>query len=116
MAPTTQKSASVVRNRSVTSRSRPLSTMKMFGVCRSARPSGAAKSSRAMGLGTGGAVDRFIAQINADIGLPKGLADMGVPESFIDETIGKAMKDHCHATNPRIATPDEYRRMLRESW
>ena len=71
---------------------------------------------RAMGLGTDGAVDRFIAQINADIGLPKGLADMGVPESFIDEAIGKAMKDHCHATNPRIATPDEYRRMLRESW
>jgi 4-hydroxybutyrate dehydrogenase len=71
---------------------------------------------RAMGLGTDGAVDRFIAQINADIGLPKGLADMGVPESFIDEAIGKAMKDHCHGTNPRVATPDEYRRMLRESW
>jgi 4-hydroxybutyrate dehydrogenase len=41
---------------------------------------------------------------------------MGVPDSFVDEAIGKAMKDHCHATNPRIATPDEYRQMLREAW
>jgi alcohol dehydrogenase class IV len=41
---------------------------------------------------------------------------MGVPESFIDETIAKAMKDHCHATNPRIATREEYRQMIRQSW
>ena len=74
------------------------------------------KLRRAMGLAGDGKVDQFIARINADIGLPNGLAAMGVPESFIDETIAKAMKDHCHGTNPRVATPDEYRRMIRESW
>jgi alcohol dehydrogenase class IV len=75
-----------------------------------------AKLRRAMGLPADGKVDQAIAQINADLGLPKGLAAMGVPESFIDETIAKAMKDHCHATNPRIATADEYRQMIGESW
>lgn len=74
------------------------------------------KLRRAMGLAADGKVDQFIAQINADIGLPNGLAAMGVPESFIDETIAKAMKDHCHATNPRVATAEEYRQMIRESW
>jgi alcohol dehydrogenase class IV len=75
-----------------------------------------AKLRRAMGLPADGKVDQAIAQIKADLGLPKGLAAMGVPESFIDETIAKAMKDHCHATNPRIATADEYRQMIWESW
>ncbi len=71
---------------------------------------------RAMGLADEAGADAFIARLNRDLGLPGGLAAMGVPEGFVDETIGKAMKDHCHATNPRIATPDEYRAMLRESW
>ncbi len=75
-----------------------------------------AKLRRAMGIGADARVDQFIAGLNRRIGMPNGLAAMGVPESFIDETIGKAMKDHCHGTNPRIATADEYRQMLRESW
>jgi 4-hydroxybutyrate dehydrogenase len=75
-----------------------------------------ARLARAMGLDAGASVDAAIASLNADLGLPKGLAAMGVPESFVDEVIAKAMKDHCHGTNPRIATPDEYRQMLRESW
>jgi 4-hydroxybutyrate dehydrogenase len=71
---------------------------------------------RAMGLGVGDRLDEFAARLNRDLGLPSGLAAMGVPEAFVDESIDKAMKDHCHATNPRIATPQDYRQMLRESW
>jgi 4-hydroxybutyrate dehydrogenase len=37
-----------------------------------------------------------------------------VPEWF-DRIIEGALADHCHKTNPRIATPDEYRAMLIES-
>ena len=75
-----------------------------------------ARLRRAMWLDAGASVDAAIAALNADLGLPNGLAAMGVPESFVDEVIGKAMKDHCHGTNPRIATADEYRQMLAESW
>ena len=75
-----------------------------------------AKLRRAMGLAGGAAVDQYIAGLNRDIGIAPGLEEMGVPTSFFDEAIGKAMKDHCHTTNPRIATPDQYRTMLEEAY
>jgi alcohol dehydrogenase class IV len=37
---------------------------------------------------------------------------MGVTESLFDAVITGALADHCHKTNPRIASPDEYRDML----
>jgi alcohol dehydrogenase class IV len=40
---------------------------------------------------------------------------MGVREDQFDKVIAGAMADHCHKTNPRIATPDEYRDMLTRS-
>jgi hypothetical protein len=40
---------------------------------------------------------------------------MGVTEDQFDAIIQWAMADHCHKTNPRVATPEEYRAMLRES-
>lgn len=70
----------------------------------------------ALGLTPGAPVDRAIAQLNRDLGMPSGLGAMGVDKDFVEEAVGKAMKDHCHATNPRIATPDEYRAMMAEAW
>ncbi len=70
----------------------------------------------ALGLAPGAPVDRAIAQLNRDLGMPSGLGAMGVDKDFVEEAVGKAMKDHCHATNPRIATPDEYRAMMAEAW
>jgi alcohol dehydrogenase class IV len=75
-----------------------------------------ARLRHAMGLSAGMAVDAAIAKLNRDLGIAAGLGAMGVEKSFVDEAIGKAMKDHCHATNPRIASPEEYRAMLAESW
>ena len=40
---------------------------------------------------------------------------MGVDESLFERVIDGAMADHCHRTNPRLATRDDYRRMLAES-
>jgi hypothetical protein len=37
---------------------------------------------------------------------------MGVTESQFDDVIQGALADHCHKTNPRIASPEEYREML----
>ena len=71
---------------------------------------------RALHLAEGASLDRAIAALNKDLGIASGLGAMGVDKGFVDEAIDKAMKDHCHATNPRIATPDEYRAILAESW
>jgi alcohol dehydrogenase class IV len=63
----------------------------------------------------GRAVAQAVFDMTARLGLPTGLAAMGVSESLFDEIIDHALVDHCHATNPRLASRDDYRRMLRES-
>ena len=73
----------------------------------------------AMGLSGGDSSGSDIAEaikdMNARLGLPTGLAAMGVSPDQFDKVITGAMADHCHKTNPRIATPDEYREMLIQS-
>jgi len=73
----------------------------------------------AMGLpgcdAAGDAVAEAIIAMNARLGLPSGLGAMGVTEDLFDRVIDGAMADHCHKTNPRIATPEDYRRMLIDS-
>jgi alcohol dehydrogenase class IV len=53
--------------------------------------------------------------LNARLGLPSGLRAMGVIEALFERVIDGALADHCHKTNPRIATRDEYRQMLADS-
>lgn len=71
---------------------------------------------QAMGLAPAESPDGAIAALTRELGLPTGLAAMGVEKDFVEEAVSKALKDHCHTTNPRVATPDEYRAMLAESW
>lgn len=53
-----------------------------------------------------------IRALNARLGLPPGLAAMGVTRDLYERIIDGAMADHCHKTNPRIASRDDYREML----
>jgi 4-hydroxybutyrate dehydrogenase len=55
------------------------------------------------------------AALNRRLGLPSGLAEMGVTEAMMEDVSHAAMKDHCHGTNPRIATQTEYLEILRRS-
>ena len=73
------------------------------------------RMAQAMGLATANAIPEAIQEMSARLGLPSGLAAMGVREDQFDKVIAGAMNDHCHKTNPRIATPDEYRDMLTRS-
>ena len=56
-----------------------------------------------------------IQYINTRLGLPTGLAALGVSRSDFESIIDGAMADHCHKTNPRLASRDDYREMLAAS-
>lgn len=70
------------------------------------------RMARAIGLTLGGDIAEAIKAMNARLGLPTGLAAVGVTESHFEAVIDGAMADHCHKTNPRLATRDDYRAML----
>ena len=61
------------------------------------------------------AVADAIRAMNARLGLPSGLAALGVATSMFERIIAGALADHTHKTNPRVATRDDYARMLGES-
>jgi alcohol dehydrogenase class IV len=81
------------------------------------------RMAQAMGLAGDGedsaaaaeAVAVAVQAMNARLGLPPGLAAMGVTEAVFERVIDGALADHCHATNPRRATRDDYRAMLQAS-
>lgn len=63
----------------------------------------------------GGVPDEVIAAMNARIGMPSGLRAMGVTNAMMEQVSHAALKDHCHATNPRVATQAEYLEILHAS-
>jgi hypothetical protein len=73
------------------------------------------RMAHAMGLQSGTDIEQALLDMNARLGLPTGLGAMGVGEAQFDQVIAGAMADHCHKTNPRIATAEEYRGMLQQS-
>jgi alcohol dehydrogenase class IV len=73
----------------------------------------------AMGLGeindalkAAEAIAHAITAMNARLGLPKGLAELGVERAWFAKVIEGAMADHCHKTNPRLASEQDYTDML----
>ena len=63
----------------------------------------------------GGVPDEAIAALNGRLGMPAGLAAMGVTDEMMGHVAREALKDHCHGTNPRIATEGDYLEILRQS-
>lgn len=63
----------------------------------------------------GGTPDEVITALNRRLGLPGGLREMGVTDAMMEEVSYAALKDHCHGTNPRIATQAEYLEILHHS-
>ena len=56
-----------------------------------------------------------VREMNQRLGLPSGLAALGVREDDFDRIIDGALVDHCHKLNPREASRDDYRELLRQS-
>ncbi len=75
----------------------------------------------AMGLTTSShaqasiAIANAIKEMNVSLGLPSGLAAMGVKQEWFPKIIEGATADHCHKTNPRLASESDYTQMLLES-
>ncbi|XAQ41021.1 iron-containing alcohol dehydrogenase [Ralstonia solanacearum] len=74
-----------------------------------------ARMRRAMNLPADADLAQAVHDMTARLGLPTGLRQMGVPEDALEHVVRGALLDHCHKTNPREATADDYRRMLAES-
>lgn len=68
----------------------------------------------AMGLAPDADLAAFVEDLNARIGLPRTLGEMGVPEAVLPEMADKAERDHSTPTNPRPVTAADYLRMMRE--
>lgn len=77
------------------------------------------RMAHAMGLAgvdsKGTEIAEAIREMNKRLGLASGLAELGVTRDLFEKVIDGAMADHCHKTNPRIATREQYREMLEAS-
>jgi 4-hydroxybutyrate dehydrogenase len=73
------------------------------------------RMAHAMGLSAGSDIPDAIRDMNARLGLPKGLAELGVQREWFDRVVTGALADHCHKTNPRIATAKDYLDLLEQS-
>ena len=73
------------------------------------------RMAQAMGLAAATDIPQAIQEMNARLRLPTGLAAMGVQADSFARVITGALADHCHKTNPRLASADDYRAMLADS-
>ena len=73
------------------------------------------RMAQAMNLDTAGDIASAIQDMNARLGLPTGLRAMGVSENQFGQIVTGALADHCHKTNPRIASEEDYLAMLEQA-
>jgi len=73
------------------------------------------RMAKAMGVGSGSEVAYALRAMTKRLGLPTGLAELGVTREMFRQIIKGALKDHSHKTNPRVASEDDYRAMLEAS-
>jgi len=77
------------------------------------------RMAEAMGLGhcdpAGHTLAEAVQSLNQRLGLPAGLAELGVDPSMFERAVTGAMADHCHRSNPRLATREDYLAMLASS-
>lgn len=61
-------------------------------------------------------VANAVADLNARLGIPKGLGAMGLKQEVVEAIADGALGDHCHQSTPRQPTKAEYVQLIQESW
>jgi 4-hydroxybutyrate dehydrogenase len=75
-----------------------------------------ARLRRAMGLSADADVADAVHALVGRLKLPKTLSEMGAPSQVLPSIAAAAMKDHCHATNARMASEAEYLGILKAAF
>ncbi len=74
-----------------------------------------ARIARAMGKDENVDLANEIEKLNATIGLPEGLGEMGVTEAMIPQLVAHSMTDPSNATTPRLPTQEEWEKLFLEA-
>jgi alcohol dehydrogenase class IV len=74
------------------------------------------RMAHAMGLLSAADIPQAILHMNQRLGLPTGLGEMGVQHEWTERIVAGAMADHCHKTNPRLASEQDYVDMIAQSF
>ena len=69
----------------------------------------------AMGLAADADLAEHFDELNARIGMPRTLGEMGVPEAVLPEMADKAERDHSTPTTPRPVTAADYLRIMQDT-
>ena len=69
----------------------------------------------AMGLSAGADLSQAIVDLNADLGLPASLTEMGLTQDDCEPLVEWAFEDHSTATNGRPLTEDDLRQLFASS-
>jgi len=57
-----------------------------------------------------------VAALNERLGIPKGLASMGLKQEVVEAIADGALGDHCHQSTPRQPTRAQYIELIEQSW
>jgi len=71
---------------------------------------------QAIGLPKGSDLAKWSRALMQRLHMPSGLKEMGIPEGDLDDIAHKASKENAAKTNPRLATADDYLKMLHASY
>lgn len=70
-----------------------------------------------MGLGekSGDKVCDFIVSLNAELGMPEKLSEVGVKKEHIEPLAALAIADFCHPNNPKPVTQEDFKKIYTEA-